>query len=472
MKYSKIVMKSILAAAVAVATVACQDEINSGSVMAPEIGGADSYIFVTDAEGNTANISNVELRGSASVSLFANATAPQAVDAEVTFVYDPAVLEQYNRQSGNSFEALPESMISIASAGQTVISAGQVKSAPLQLSLSSDGSLDHSKSYAIPLRVTASAGTVASNSGSRLIFVRDLTGLADCFKTVRDANGREVPAAKIFSTMEINDTNPLNNLCYTLKGSGKYLVDCLVLFSANINYNAETGRVYVFNNPNVQAILDGADKYLRPLQDRGMKVVLSILGNHDRASVANLSPAAAKEFAKELKAICDAYNLDGIFWDDEYSAPMSPAPAGFVNPSIEAWSNLAWEFKQLCPDRWNIAYVYNLTRSAVSINGDQPGAFIDYALHDYRQASDLSAAFPGMPKSNMGMSSQELNLGRWATDADLPNLRNNGYGSHMIFALDPNRSNVERQHQALKSIASILFDDELAIDKNYYKKDW
>lgn len=48
---------------------------------------------------------------------------------------------------------------------------------------------------------------------------------------------------KLFSFTEVNDTNPLNNLNFTLKNSGKPLVDMVVLFSANINYDAATDKV-------------------------------------------------------------------------------------------------------------------------------------------------------------------------------------------------------------------------------------
>lgn len=141
--------------------------------------------------------------------------------------------------------------------------------------------------------------------------------------------------------MEVNDANPLNNLSFTLKSNGKPLVDALIIFSANINYNVETGRVYIFNNENVQALLDNREHYLKPLQDRGIKVILGLLGNHDRSGVANMSKETAQVFAQEVKAMCDAYKLDGIFIDDEYSAyETSNITPGFVYPSREAAARL------------------------------------------------------------------------------------------------------------------------------------
>lgn len=101
-----------------------------------------------------------------------------------------------------------------------------------------------------------------------LIFVTDKTGMPDCNK----ASG-----FKIFSCMEVNDTNPLNNLSFTLKNSKKLLIDALIMFSGNMMYNRETGQVTMKYNGNVQALLDKYDHYLKPLQDRGMKVLMGIM---------------------------------------------------------------------------------------------------------------------------------------------------------------------------------------------------
>lgn len=54
---------------------------------------------------------------------------------------------------------------------------------------------------------------------------------------------------------EVNDVNPLNTLSFQLE-NGKLLWDVVVLFAANINYDAEAGRPRVQCNPNVQYLLD------------------------------------------------------------------------------------------------------------------------------------------------------------------------------------------------------------------------
>ena len=104
--------------------------------------------------------------------------------------------------------------------------------------------------------------------------------------------------------METNDVNPLNLLAFTLKDSGKYLFDAIVLFSDNIILDETTGTVHALVNDNIKYILNNREKYLTPLQERGMKVILAITPYHTHAGVANLKPATADAFAKELKIIC------------------------------------------------------------------------------------------------------------------------------------------------------------------------
>lgn len=476
MRYINIIKNSLLIAMVALSTVACDEELNYGDVQAPDVSSANSnLLYVTDGNGSTA-ATVVEFRDNAEVQLLINATKTSTATQSVTFAYNADALTAFNSANGTSLEAVPASCVTLSNGGAASIAAGSTKSAPVTLTLKSNGNLDAETTYVIPLTVTATAGdaAVASSSSTYLVYVKDLSTLPDCYKTVKDENGNDVSAIKIFSCMEVNDTNPLNNLSFTLKNSGKYLVDALIIFSANINYNAETGRVYVYNNNNVQALLDNREHYLKPLQDRGMKVILGILGNHDCSGIANLSDETAKLFAKELKSICDAYDLDGIFWDDEYSSyETTNITPGFVPKSRAACSRLIYETWKAQPDRWNVAYAYSTTNSLDEVDGVPAGVYCQYALHDYLRYSDLSDNFPGMPKSNMGLYSQEFNLGRTASLNNLKTMRANGYGSHMIFAMDPNRSNFERtQMTAMENCAEAFYDDELVFDGVKYPKDY
>jgi len=450
---------------------ACSEDITVGTLDENRYSTGDGSVmgYISDNNGKRM-FSNVEFRDAGDMYLQLKTTAKLASEATVAVSYDETILTEYNNTYGTTYEVFPQAKVTLADGGTISLNKGSEQSAAMEISYTSDGSLSPEKSYVIPLRMKVTSGDfkLAEADQTRMIFIKDLTGIPDCTKYVDGA-----PGVKVFSCMEVNDTNPLNNLSFTLASNGKPLVDALIIFSANINYNEETGRVYIFNNENVKAILDNREKYLKPLQDRGIKIILGLLGNHDRSGIANMSKETAQEFAKEVKAMCDAYQLDGIFVDDEYSNyEYSNITPGFVYPGKEPAARLCYEVKKIQPERWVVAYCYSTTYGLPAIDGMNSGEFVDYALHDYGGSSDLTSYFPGMPKSNMGLYSQEFSQGRTASESNLKRMRDNGYLSHMIFAMDPNRSNFALQYLAMQRMARAFYDDELVFDGIKYPKDW
>lgn len=462
MKINKFLTYGLLTAVAAASLTACEDDVMLGQADISNIGVPDQVVYVTDKDGKRIYTS-VDLHGTENVPLYVNTLSKLDHDCDVAFTYDATAVAQYNAVNGTSYEAVPESMISLANGGVTRLQAGASVSEPMTVTITSDGSLDSDKGYVVPLRATVNGGAqLTKNSATRLIFVKDLTGMPDATKYVLDANGNEVPAVRTMMCMEVNDMNPLECSSYSLKNSGKTYYDAIMLFAANINYNEETGRVYVSMNENVSAILANRDHYLQPLQDRGMKVYLSILGNHDRANVNNLADETARYYAQEIKAICDVYKLDGVFYNSEYGKPITPAPPGFVSPSTAAAARLFYEVKKLQPERDNIIYTYDFY-SLPTVDGAQPGEYMDFIWTNYGGSSVNVNNFPGVPKFNCGIYSWEFSMG--STYGDLSSLRNQGYGLHVHFG------NRMRQ-SAMQNSARALYDDELVYDGKVYTKDW
>lgn len=464
MKLNKFLTHGLLSAVAIVSFTACEDDVMIGQTDNPNLGVPGDVVYVTDKDGKRV-YTHVDVRDTQDVPLYVNTTSELNHDCDVAFVYDPTAVDKYNAANGTSYEAVPESMITLSNGGMTKLPAGSKVSEPMVVTITSDGSLDRDKGYVVPLRAAINNGEadLTKNSTTRLIFIRDLTGLPNsATKTVLDADGNEVPAVRTMFCMEVNDINPLVATSYTLKKSGKMYYDAVMLFAANINYNEETGRVYVNCNENVSAILANRDHYLQPLQDRGIKVYLSILGNHDRANVNNLSDETARYYAQEIKNYCDVYKLDGVFYNSEYGSPIYPAPAGFVTPSDQAAARLFYEVKKLQPERDNIIYTYDFS-SLPSVDGVEPGEYMDFIWTNYGGSYINESGFPGVPKFNMGIYSWEFTQGR--TSGNLTSLRNNGYGLHVHFG---NRV----RESAMQSSARALYDDELVYDGKVYEKDW
>ena len=158
-----------------------------------------------------------------------------------------------------------------------------------------------------------------------------------------------------------------------------------------------------------------------------------------------------------------AYELDGVFFDDEYSSPGNYP--GFVR--YNNFSRLAYECKQAMPDKLVEAYVYSGTSSTSAVEGKQPGEFIDYGIHDYGGSADLSSYYPGMPKTGMIMNSIECARGYGSSASAYENIKKKGYGGTMFFALAPDRTPME-----VLNLVSQAFYGENVVRTGTYEKDW
>lgn len=257
--------------------------------------------YFTDEAGKQ-DFSVVELRtgNSFTLNLYLNATKKSDVASEVKLTYDQSILDTYNAATDNKYEIFPQDAVSLDSGGNITLSEGQQHSSALSVNFKAVDGLAEGTTYVIPLKASVVSGSLkfAESHQGYLIFVTIQKNLGDC-----DKGG-----CKVYTCVETNDTNPLNNLCFTLKNSGKYLFDGIILFCDNLILDAATGTVHAGVNDNIVYLLNHREKYLKPLQDRGMKVILGIEAYHTHASVANLSEETARAFARELKIMCDTYH--------------------------------------------------------------------------------------------------------------------------------------------------------------------
>ena len=430
----------------------CSNSIDLTSVDESQYHKAEQNLaFITDKYG-ISNADSLLFNESGSTDFYVNLCDAAATQQSFTISYDAKVLADYNAAHGTAIQALPENLVTIG--GSATMAAGEKQSDAVSVSYKTADELIKNGVYAIPLKVTGTGAQTSEEKGDFVLFVRDITKMPNCHKE---------GGLQVISCMEINDANPLYNLCFTLENSGKYFFDQVILFSGNINYNAETQEVYNYNNENITQCLRYKEKYLKPLQEKGMKVILGILGNHDRSSITRLNDEGCKAFAAELAANVYAYELDGVFFDDEYSSPGNYP--GFVR--YNNFSRLAYECKQAMPDKLVEAYVLSGTRSAEAVEDKQPGDFIDYGIHDYGGSKDLSSNYPGMPKTGMIMNSIECAQDYFGDAEDYQYIRINGYGGTMFFALAPNRTPMDM----LNCVAQAFYGENV-VRTGTYEKDW
>ncbi len=477
----KNIIKSLIFMTTAVAMASCdKSEIylggsSSGNLESPY----GNVVYVCDGNGHT-NVGYAEFNKSFTLDLFLRSSKVVNGNVTASLTYDTEVLDRYNADNAANVAAFPADKVALANDGKMTLQEGTLSSAPMGVSFTSDGKLDPTAIYAVPLKVNVDGGILSGGASGYVILVQDATAFPGAEKLFEGK-----PGMKIIGVLEVNDHNPLNTLGFTLKNSGKQFFDIVVLFSANINYDSRTGRVYVSRNENVQALLDQRQKYLVPLQQRGIKVVLGILGNHDLSGISTLSKERAQEFAKEVRLICDAYELDGVFLDDEYTdyaAAASGQVPGFVKQSAEAASRLAYEIRREQPSRLLISYRYQSLSRGVAIDGMQPGEIWDYVLNDYGVTSNPVSTYPGLRQNQAGTGSwncsdwsQWIPSNRnWKASFSLKGMREEGYGALMIynFQCSPTYSITNSIINDMGEVASEFWGDELQYDGSWYPKDY
>lgn len=206
--------------------------------------------------------------------------------------------------------------------------------------------------------------------------------------------------------VEVNSNDMAGVADYTLEGTLRPAFDIAVIFAANINYDTEKQQAYLHLNDRVTETLDDAEHQIRPLQQRGTKVLLSILGNHQGAGIANFaSREEAAAFAEEVAAVVEQYGLDGVDFDDEWS---KYGENGTGQPNDSSFVYLVEELRErLGPDKLLTLYNIGPAADATEYDGVRAGDLLDYAWNPWYGYWDVPQ-IAGMEKDRLAPGAIDL----------------------------------------------------------------
>ena len=447
----------------------------SGSVLTScaddiQIGTLDESLYenVDNLKGTVRDASNgkastiVELRKkdySTTVEFSLPRTPKKGVD--VTISFDADYLDEYNEAHGTSFKLYPADRIKLQNEGKIVVAPDEKTSYSLDLMIPALDTVDFEadQTYLLPLKAeTTTDGVSISKSESHCVYlVKNLAG---------DGFADRKPGEKqTFFYFEVNDTNPLNALQWRME-DGRYLVNYLVLFAANINYDREKGEVYIYTNPQVSYILAHNDEVIQPLRKHGIKVLLGLLGNHDESGLAQLSEIGARDFARKIAAMCYAYKLDGVNFDDEYSDPPYLSNPLFARHSTEAGSRLMFETKKAMPDKYVTTFQYGSMGGSDYVDGIPAGSWLDIAVANY---GGSGSPREGMTLANCSGESTEMARGGGISVSEAKSIADSEYGYYMVFAPWAANNQGSKSHfYYLSNLAEGLYGSRLVTPEVYY----
>lgn len=239
---------------------------------------------------------------------------------------------------------------------------------------------------------------------------------------------------KTIAYVEVNNYEFYNVADYTLQGTSRPTFDMAMIFAANINYNSTKKQAYLHYNDRVGWILRNADTQIRPVQDAGIEVLLTVLGNHEGAGFANFANyGAADRFAAQLADAVSTYDLDGIDFDDEFAdygdnGTSDPNESSFVY-LLEALR------KRLGSDK--LITFYNIGPSAehLSYGGTEAGSLLDYAYNPYYGQWN-PPQITGMAKARLGAAAVDLSQTSQDDAVSLADQTvDEGYGVYVTYNL-------------------------------------
>lgn len=176
--------------------------------------------------------------------------------------------------------------------------------------------------------------------------------------------------------VETNDVNPLNAMDYTVDGETTFF-DIVELFASNIHKTTVDGveEPTLYLNDKLTPVLEngGVDTYVRPIQEEGIKVLLTVLGDWQHIGVANMDTTQQKQFANILAWAVHKYGLDGIGFDDEYADYEGSLVSGSYSNIINYTRELIGDTKLITVFDWG-----NTGQIASSST-----AKVDYIYHGY-----------------------------------------------------------------------------------------
>lgn len=263
--------------------------------------------------------------------------------------------------------------------------------------------------------------------------------------------------------VETNDVNPLNAGDYILEGGQLPFFDIVELFAANIHKD-DAGNPTLYLNDKLTPVLEngGVEKYVRPLQAKGIKVLLTILGDWQHIGVANMTSTQTTQFAEILAYAVEKYGLDGIGFDDEY--------ADYYSTNSTSYSEIITKLHALMPsDKLITVFDWGYTNTINSA----AAACIDFAYHGYFGSYYPYSSITGMNSTPARWSASSLNLGNYnstSTASDYAtDTSNDGYGAMMFFNL---RTRNERDPLPLfNAIAEALWGDTVACNNGNRSRD-
>lgn len=278
----------------------------------------NTYVKIRSAKSSTefAVVSLSEGTSTTFDRIYCRLNRPAEKALTVTAVPDESLVDACNEKYGTELLPLPVANVNIEGGGRISVAEGERVTDKIKVSFKADGLAPGT--YLLPIAI--SSPDMEFTDENRVIYY--------------GVKVRDIDLGEYELDTEYLNVFYLNTTKYQPLLADKWIIEkvqavppfetewqrtygnIVNLRVVQIGYEPATGRAMLVLNSDMRYVLEHADKYIRPLQDKGRKVCLCLEGGSTGLGFCNLSDEQIADFTAQVKACVEAYALDGVNFFD------------------------------------------------------------------------------------------------------------------------------------------------------------
>ena len=322
--------------------------------------------------------------------IYCRLTRPAERAMTITAAVDESLVEACNEEYGTDLLPFPAGNVTIAGNGTIAVAAGERISDKIQVSFKSDGLA--AGTYLLPIAISSNDAAL-TNEDKAIYYGVKVRGidignyeLDTEYLNVFYLNTTEYQPllADIWILQKTEAMPPFNTLWERTYGN---IVNLRIV---QIGYEADTERALLVLNSDIRYVLEHADKYIRPLQDKGRKVCLSLEGNGSGLGFCNLTDSQIADFTAQVKACLELYDLDGVNFFDRNAGYGQVE--GMPEMNTTSYPKLIKAMREAMPDKLLTLADYEEPTEyfwdTEATGGIEVGQYLDYAWSGYMSESE------------------------------------------------------------------------------------
>jgi len=322
-------------------------------------------------------------------------TKPTASTITLKAIADETLAVTYNKLYNLESKIFPSDNVRFDNEGTLTIAAGEQASAPIKMHISTLN-LDTETLYLLALTIKKTSANAEAQTEKQALYYRIyIEKIATYIQPWYGVDPENIPellpnlTGVFYVNTETYQPFIANNQTINAKPKGQSKViyslgKIINLKRATINYDATSGRVIFTLGTDLSYVLEHSNKYLRPIQVHDRKICLCIENGGQGIGFCNMNATQITDFVRQVKAVVERYNLDGInLWDEDSQYNKT----GMPEKNTTSYPTLIKKLREAMPDKLltlvdkgdATEYFHDIDKCG----GIEVGRYLDYAWHGY-----------------------------------------------------------------------------------------